>query len=564
MAEYEIQSERYVDGKGRPATASKHGGMRAAAFIFVVEALENMAFISNATNLVRYFSVSMHYSLAVSANMLTNYMGTSFLLTLVGGFISDSFITRFSTIVSFASAELLGLLMLTLQAHFPALTPPPCGGKQTRQNCEHPTVGQAVMLYTGLYMVAVGMGAVKAALPAHGADQFDDKDPTEKKLISHFFNWYFFSLCVGSLVAVTLIVWVQENVGWEWGFGLSTGGIFLALVVFVSGFLRYRNKIPSGSPVTRIAKVLIVAIRNRKLSLPRDSKMLYDVCFIDSSVQHTEQFRFLDKAAIPDSSVQEFSCTASQWRLCTLTQVEETKSLLRMLPIFASTIMMNCCLAQLQTFSVQQGSTMDRTLNSFKIPAASLTAIPLVFMVILVPLYDQLFVPLASRITGHESGITHLQRVGIGLFLSALAMAVAALVELKRKGVARDHSLLDTDEPLPISVLWLGWQYLVLGIADMFTLAGLLEFFYSQAPSGMRSLSTALSWCSISFGYYLSSVLVSVVNKISARLRNGVGWLSGNNLNHSHLELFYMLLCILTTLNFFHYLAWARWYKYKS
>lgn len=538
--------------------------MRAAAFIFVAEALENMAFISNATNLVTYFSYSMHYSLVDSANMLTNYMGTSFLLTLVGGFISDSFITRFWTIVSFASAEFLGLLMLTLQAHFPALTPPPCDSKQLRQNCEHPTVGQAAMLYTGLYIVAAGTGAVKASLPAHGADQFDDRDPTEKRLISNFFNWYFFSLCVGSLVAVTLVVWVQENVGWQWGFGLSTGGIFLALVVFIFGFLRYRNKIPTGSPVTRIAKVLIAAIRNRKLPLPTDSKMLYDVYFIESSVQHTEQFRFLDKAAIPNRSFQGNPCTASQWRLCTLTQVEETKSLLRMLPIFASTIMMNCCLAQLQTFSVQQGRTMDRTLNSFKIPVASLTAIPLVFMVILVPLYDQLFVPLARRITGHESGITHLQRVGIGLFLSALAMAVAALVELKRKAVARDHALLDTNEPLPISVLWLGWQYLVLGIADMFTLAGLLEFFYSQAPSGMRSLSTALSWCSLSLGYYLSSVLVSVVNKISARPRNGVGWLSGNNLNRSHLELFYMLLCILTSLNFFHYLAWARWYKYRS
>lgn len=564
MAEYEIQIERYVDGNGRPARASKHGGMRAAAFIFVVEALENMAFISIAINLVRYFSVSMHYSLAVSANMLTNYMGTSFLLTLVGGFISDSFITRFWTIVSFACAELLGLLMLTLQAHFPALTPPPCDSKQLSQNCEEPTFGQAAMLYTGLYIVAVGAGAVKASLPAHGADQFDDTDPTEKKLVSHFFNWYFFSLCLGSLVAVTLIVWVQENLGWEWGFGLSTTGIFLALVVFVLGFLRYRNKIPSGSPLTRIAKVLIAAVRNRKLPLPADSKMLYDVYFVESSVEHTEQFRFLDKAAIARRSTQEDPCTASQWRLCTLTQVEETKSLLRMLPIFASTIMMNCCLAQLQTFSVQQGSTMDRTLKSFKIPAASLTAIPLVIMIILVPLYDQLFVPLARRITGRESGITHLQRVGIGLLLSALAMAVAAVVELKRKAVARDHSLLDTDEPLPISVFWLGWQYLVLGIADMFTLAGLLEFFYSQAPSGMKSLSTALSWCSISSGYYLSSVLVSVVNKISARLRNGAGWLSGNNLNRNHLELFYTLLCVLTFLNFFHYLAWARWYKYKS
>eukprot|EP01018_Ginkgo_biloba_P013798 Gb_25160 [translate_table: standard] len=563
------KSENYVDWKGRPARASKHGGMRAATFVFVAEALENMTFISNASNLVTYFISFMHYSIAESANMLTNYMGTSFLLTLVGGFISDSFISRFWTIFFFGSTELLGLLMLTLQAHFPSLKPPPCNEQLAMKACKHPSAGQAAMLYIGLYTVALGTGGVKASLPAHGADQFDSRDPAERRLISNFFNWYFFSLCVGGLLAVTLVVGVQENVGWQWGLGLSTGGILLSLLIFTLGLSKYRHKIASASPLTHIAQVFVAAIRNRKRPLPTDPKMLYDACVIDSAtpdydcIQHTDQFRFLDKAAIVDWSCSDPN-SASQWRLCPVKQIEETKLVLRVLPIFASTIMMNSCLAQLQTFSVQQGSTMDRAINSFQIPAASMTAIPLVVMVILVPLYDQLVVPVARRITGLETGITHLQRVGIGLVLSAIAMGVAALVEVKRKAAARHHGLLDSLDPLPISVLWLGWQYLVLGIADLFTLAGLLEFFYSQAPSGMRSLSTALSWCSISFGYFLSSVLVSIVNRISARFDNGVGWLSGNNLNRNHLELFYWLLCILTTLNFFHYLVWARWYKYKT
>jgi peptide/histidine transporter 3/4 len=294
--------------------------------------------------------------------------------------------------------------------------------------------------------------------------------------------------------------------------------------------------------------------------------MLYEVCDIElTAVQHTEEFRFLDKAAIADSSTgfMDPECR-SQWKLCTVTQVEETKSVLRLLPIFASTITMYCCVAQMLTFTVEQAGTMDRKLKGFEIPTSSLSAISRIVMLILTPLYDQVFVPMARRITGHETGITQLQRMGIGLIMSAVGMAVAALVEVKRKTVAKHHFLLDTIKPLPISVFWLGWQYFFLGLSDMFTLAGLLEFFYSQAPSGMRSLSTAVSWCSLSLGYYLSSILVTVVNRISERLGNGVGWLSGNNLNRSHLELFYMLLCILTSLNFFHYLAWAKWYKYKN
>jgi peptide/histidine transporter 3/4 len=249
------QMWRYVDWRGRPVKPSKQGGIRAAAFVCGVEALESMTFVSTVNNLVTYFTASMHYPLAESANMLTNYMGTLFLLTLVGGFISDSFFGRFWTIISFGLVEFLGLLMLTLQAHFPALKPPPCSTKQLTGNCEHPTVGQAAILYLALYIVALGTGGVKASLSAHGADQFDGKDPRERRLISNFFNWYFFSLCVGGLVAVTFVMWIQENLGWQWGFGVCMGGIIFALLVFTAGFFVYRNKIPSGSPLTRIAKV---------------------------------------------------------------------------------------------------------------------------------------------------------------------------------------------------------------------------------------------------------------------------------------------------------------------
>lgn len=73
----------------------------------VVEVLENMVFLSNATNFVQYFLNSMHYSAADSANMVTNFMGTSFLLTIFGGFISDSFLTRFKTFIIFCTLELL-------------------------------------------------------------------------------------------------------------------------------------------------------------------------------------------------------------------------------------------------------------------------------------------------------------------------------------------------------------------------------------------------------------------------------------------------------------------------
>ncbi|XVE88278.1 hypothetical protein DITRI_Ditri19aG0056800 [Diplodiscus trichospermus] len=105
---------------------------------------------------------------------------------------------------------------------------------------------------------------------------------------------------------------------------------------------------------------------------------------------------------------------------------------------------MTLYLAQLQTFSVQQGHTMDTTIaGSFHIPPASLPIIPLGFLIIIIPFYDQIVVPLLRKFTGHPTGITHLQRIGVGLILSSISMAVAAIMEVKRKAVARDHNMLD-------------------------------------------------------------------------------------------------------------------------
>ncbi|XLR35581.1 hypothetical protein S83_063481 [Arachis hypogaea] len=147
--------------------------------------------------------------------------------------------------------------------------------------------------------------------------------------------------------------------------------------------------------------------------------------------------------------------------------------------------MLNCCLAQLSTFSIQQSSTMDTNLGSFKVPPASLPVFPVLFIMVLAPMYDHAILPFARKITRTETEITHLQRIGTGLVLSIVAMAVAALVETKRKKTALIHGLTDSTEPLPIMFLWVVLQYLFLGSVDLFTLAGMMEFFFTEAPWSM-------------------------------------------------------------------------------
>ncbi|KAK4568345.1 hypothetical protein RGQ29_003929 [Quercus rubra] len=562
----------YVDWRNRPALKGRHGGMLAASFVLVVEILENLAYLANASNLVLYMSKFMHFSPSSSANNVTNFMGTAFLLALLGGFLADAFFTTYCIYLTSAAIEFMGLLILTIQAHVASLKPPPCILVNASSPCQEVHGAEAVMLFAGLYLVALGVGGIKGSLPPHGAEQFDETTTQGRKQRSSYFNYYVFCLSCGALIAVTFVVWIEDNKGWQWGFGISTATILMSIPVFLLGSPTYRTKLPSGSPITTIFKVLAASIYNTcksrnssNAAMTTTSSPTYITETGDKEDSHgkekvpsqepTESLNFLNKAAIKQNAPPMLDCTVEQ--------VEEVKVVLRIIPIFMSTIMLNCCLAQLSTFSVQQAATMNTKLGSLKIPPASLPVFPVLFTMILAPVYNNVIIPLARKITKTEMGITHLQRIGTGLFLSIIAMAVAALVETKRKKVAAKLGLLNSAEPLPITFFWVALQYLFLGSADLFTLAGMMEFFFTEAPSRMRSLATSLSWASLAMGYYLSSVLLSIINHVTSAYGH-TPWLFGSNLNHYHLERFYWLMCILSGLNFLHYLFWANRYKYRS
>lgn len=142
-----------------------------------------------------------------------------------------------------------------MQARSSSLQPPKCDPKQLEIPCQQVHGAKAALLFSGLYLVALGVGGIKGSLPAHGAEQLDGSTPRGRKQRSTFFNYFVFSLAGGSLIAVTLVVWIEDNKGWQWGFGISTLTILLSIPMFLAGSTFYRNKTPLGSPLTTVCKV---------------------------------------------------------------------------------------------------------------------------------------------------------------------------------------------------------------------------------------------------------------------------------------------------------------------
>ncbi|XP_055814545.1 protein NRT1/ PTR FAMILY 8.3-like [Solanum dulcamara] len=203
---------------------------------------------------------------------------------------------------------------------------------------------------------------------------------------------------------------------------------------------------------------------------------------------------------------------SNAWRLCTVMQVEELKILIRMFPTWATGIVFSAVYAQMSTMFVEQGIVMDTAIGSFRIPAASLSTFDIISVIVWVPVYDRILVPIARRLTGKDRGFSELQRMGIGLFLSMLCMSAAAIVEIKRLQLARDLGLVDEAVAVPLSIFWQIPQYFLLGAAEIFTFIGQLEFFYNQSPDAMRSLCSALSlMTTTALDNYLSSFILTVV-----------------------------------------------------
>ncbi|XP_047972667.1 protein NRT1/ PTR FAMILY 3.1-like [Salvia hispanica] len=545
----------------------KQGGLITMPFIFGNEVGEKLAVVGFSTNMISYLTGQLHLPMTKAANTLTNFGGTGALTPLLGAFIADAFAGRFWTIAIASLLLQLGMISLTVSAILPSLRPPSCKpGPGVR--CEEADSGQLAFLYASLLLSALGSGGYRPCIVSFGADQFDESDPRQKVTTWKFFNWYYFCMGASILVANTVIVYIQDNVGWGWGLGVPTFFMAVSVVAFVAGYPMYRKLDPAGSPFTRLLQVCVAAYRKRKVSFSSDTRALYENETLDAAISvggklvHTKNMKFLDKAAVVTEN--DDPKAPDPWRLSSVHRVEELKTLIRMAPIWAAGIITITAAAQQNTFSLMQARSLDRRLSpKFTIPPASMSVLTQVSMLTTIVFYDRVFVPATRRLTGLDRGVTFLARIGIGFGLSLLATLAAGFVEVRRKGAAAAHGLTDDGAAaIPMSVFWLAPQYCLHGAAETFTSIGHLEFFYDQAPESMRSTAPALFWLSISAGSYLSTLLITVVHRYSAG-RDGSNWLPDDNLNKGRLEYVYWLITLLQFFNIIYYIICAKMYTYK-
>ncbi|KAH7517423.1 hypothetical protein FEM48_Zijuj09G0061900 [Ziziphus jujuba var. spinosa] len=389
-----------VDLKGKPVLRSETGTWKACYFIIGYEILERMAFHGIQSNLVSYLTRKLLEGTVTSANNVTNWSGTVWITPILGAYIADAYLGRYWTFVSASATYLLVLVAAAKKARVPIpndpkelyelsseeysnnrklridRTPslrfldkaavksgpnkpwnlcPVTQVEETKQMIKMIPVLLATFIPSAYVAQATGAGPflflekshhypfpVANAIANYGYEVFERMAfhgiqsnlvvyLTRKlhegtvKSANNVTNWVGnvpvdFSSFSASFKATTMQSW----------------GLTLSVIVFLVGTRFYRHKVPSGSPITGIAQVLLAAARKWKVPFPNDPKELHELSLEHYAnkgkfrIDSTSSLRFLDKAAVK-------SGPNTPWTLCPVTQVEETKQMIKMIPILIAT-----------------------------------------------------------------------------------------------------------------------------------------------------------------------------------------------------------------------------------
>ncbi|TVU15422.1 hypothetical protein EJB05_38943, partial [Eragrostis curvula] len=541
----------YVDWRGNAVDERRHGGIRATIFLYgkalevsklhgtvVLFMLRSCPSSSN-SSIVAYLHGTLHLDIVTSSTLTSYVAGAVLISAALMNFISDAYIKRTTAIFVFSPCVVLGYMLLALQAQLPSLHPPLCAINKEPNNCKPAQGWNFALLYLSLSMFAVGEGCMRSCIPSLGGDQFSSDDPKKSQLKSTFLIWLKFANSIGAIIGLVFLVWMENNLGWNIGFMMCAVIVLVGLFVAVSGTPFYRIQKPNGSPLTR-------------------------------TLQSCK--RLTDKIALTNIEYDMLSQLSSTrmiigqivYTIWSTTQIDETRSIIQMLPIFISCLLIYLPFTLLMTLIIQVGSTMDTGAGKIQIRSASLIAIPTIFRMLMQPCYKRVLIPLLGKITGHAQGITPLQSIGVGSACGTAAAFFATLVETKRLNVVEQHELISFGTGVPMSVFWLVIQFFLLSIMDITSFGGLIEFIKSDTPLWMKPIAPTMQSFLAGLAAWSGCAFIQLVNGVTRHSSGGKGWLDGANFNRTRLNRFFLLLAAFELIAFINYTFWARRYTRKQ
>ncbi|WJX41988.1 hypothetical protein P8452_29272 [Trifolium repens] len=537
------------------------GGFRTLPFIIANEACERVASIGLMPNMIIYLTKVYNMETAQATNFVLLWSAATNFTPIIAAFLADSYFGRYRIIGFGSIASLLGMILLWLTTIIP-LSWPMCN--QLTNSCNSPTTIHLLLLHSSFALMSIGAGGIRSSSLAFGVDQLSKQDENAG-IKEGYFSWYYASVAVASLLGLSVVVYIQDNLGWTVGFGVPVVLMFIATLSFFLATPFYVMLEAKKNMLTGLAQVLVASYRNRLLQLPQEDVNVNGFYHHDKDsnlLVPSEKLRFLNKACIMRNPLEDLTPDGralNPWNLCTIEQVEDLKSLFKIVPIWTTGIMMTVNVSQ-SSFLVLEASSMDRHIGSnFQIPPASFGTFMMLSLILWVLLYDRLLVPLASRIKGRATCLGAKQKMGVSLFSCSISIASLAIVENIRRGIAIDQGYSEQPEAVVnMSALWLLPRQIIDGLAEASGVVGQTEFFLNELPQSMSSIASTLGGLGISVASLVASFILSFVDSVTGSGGNE-SWVS-SNINKGHYDYYYSFICVLSILNFVYFFYCSKSY----
>ncbi|XP_011046014.1 PREDICTED: protein NRT1/ PTR FAMILY 5.5-like isoform X1 [Populus euphratica] len=341
---------------------------------------------------------------------------------------------------------------------------------------------------------------------------------------------------------------------------ISFSVMTLACLTFALGKSSYYPDKPTGSPLIVIHRVLKAAFVKRHLQHAREPNDYY---LNDSGglllLPDIGIIRWLDKAALLETS-ESLSAEEQEQngRLFPVRDVQRVKQLLALLPMWTALPIHGLVLATGTTFFVVQSESLDPD------PVLSINVLFLLqgFVTVIVTYVHDFFVsgwikklpmhhvrPIwIQKLLKHRVGLV---RIAIGIACSIICCMVSMLVETRRLNLIKTRG---DAEPFPMSTVWLVPQFFLRGLVEGLVADGLADFYNIHVDESLEHYESPFNESAIGVGKFLSAALVLTLSG---------SWFH-DTLNTSHLDKYYMLLGILSSVNLCFYLLVMYAHAWKA
>uniref|UniRef100_A0A8B9NG65 Solute carrier family 15 member 5 n=1 Tax=Accipiter nisus TaxID=211598 RepID=A0A8B9NG65_9AVES len=424
-----------------------------AVCVLLVELCERFTFFGIVCNMILFCTVRLGYRNYQAAIVNMCFVGTSVLTPVLAGWLAECLVGRIKLVCVCMFLHFLGTALL------PVVAFPFEDVYIDRRHILHMLSKreQKIVFYFALLTASLGIGGIRAIVCPLSAYNLEDCGP--KELFS-FFNWFNWLVNLNSAVVFVSISYIQKSVARNLGF----------LIPFVSVLM---------------AMITIHMVRGEMIYKPKtDSSLLTTFGVIASALKKTccVRYRYFSGSMTNwlDHAKENYGGQYSE------TQVESTKLLSRLFPLFAFQILYRTCIMQIPSGYYLQTMNSNLHFSGFVLPVAAMNVISIVPLLILVPILEQINSCLFNaKDTGRSPTIF------IGQLSAALSVMVAGFSEIHRKHFPQVEQTL-SEEVLLVSSMpcfHLAPQYILLGVAEALVTPSCSLLAFRLVPERIRGIS---------------------------------------------------------------------------